>query len=169
MLEVARFFFRSGGGVLLGILGGGVPPGSPNPDPISDQKLCSIPVFIPGGGHQTQHYMFTYSRNYVIIAGIKRRKPKHIPDSRPKWASSILVFRPKLRKIHTLRGMYVSILIDESSSLWNISRENFFQVLRKPCRHSRGILVVSCEKWRWAAPPVEGQRDFFVKQSSVAK
>ena len=24
------------GGVLLGILGGGVPPGSPNPDPISD-------------------------------------------------------------------------------------------------------------------------------------
>ena len=28
-----------GGGVLLGILGGGVPPGSPNPDPISDQKI----------------------------------------------------------------------------------------------------------------------------------
>ena len=28
--------------VLLGILGGGVPPGSPNPDPISDQK-CNFP------------------------------------------------------------------------------------------------------------------------------
>ena len=28
-----------GGGVLLGILGGGMPPGSPNPDPISDQKM----------------------------------------------------------------------------------------------------------------------------------
>ena len=27
-----------GGGVLLGILGEGVPPGSSNPDPISDQK-----------------------------------------------------------------------------------------------------------------------------------
>ena len=27
-----------GEGLLLGILGGGVPPGSPNPDPISDQK-----------------------------------------------------------------------------------------------------------------------------------
>ena len=27
-----------GGGVLLGILGGDVPPGSSNPDPISDQK-----------------------------------------------------------------------------------------------------------------------------------
>ena len=27
-----------GGGVLLAILGGGVPPGSPNPDPISDPK-----------------------------------------------------------------------------------------------------------------------------------
>ena len=28
-----------GGGLLLGILGGGVLPGSPNPDPISDQKM----------------------------------------------------------------------------------------------------------------------------------
>ena len=28
-----------GGGVLLGILGGGLPPGSSNPDPISDQKM----------------------------------------------------------------------------------------------------------------------------------
>ena len=37
------------GGVLLGILGGGVPLGSPNPDPISDQKmLMSTPVFRPG-------------------------------------------------------------------------------------------------------------------------
>ena len=34
------------GGVPLGILGGGVSPGSSNPDPISDQKmLFSIPVF----------------------------------------------------------------------------------------------------------------------------
>ena len=37
-----------GGGVLLGILGGGVPPGSPKPDPISDQKMSfSTPVFRP--------------------------------------------------------------------------------------------------------------------------
>ena len=28
-----------GGDVLLGILGGSAPPGSPNPDPISDQKM----------------------------------------------------------------------------------------------------------------------------------
>ena len=35
-------------GVFLGI-GGGVPPGSPNPDPISDQKVSfSTPVFRPG-------------------------------------------------------------------------------------------------------------------------
>jgi len=33
----------------LGILGGGVPPASPNPDPISDQKMpFPIPVFRPG-------------------------------------------------------------------------------------------------------------------------
>ena len=31
-----------GGGVLLGILGGGMPADSPNPDPISDQR-CNFP------------------------------------------------------------------------------------------------------------------------------
>ena len=37
-----------GGGVLLGILGGGVPCSFPNPDPISDQKMSfSTPVFRP--------------------------------------------------------------------------------------------------------------------------
>jgi len=37
------------GGVLLGIFGGGVQPASPNPDPISDQKMpFPIPVFRPG-------------------------------------------------------------------------------------------------------------------------
>ena len=36
-------------GVLLGILGGGVLLGSPNPDPISDQKMSfSTPVFRTG-------------------------------------------------------------------------------------------------------------------------
>ena len=36
------------GGVLFGIRGGGVPPGSPNPYPISDQNMpFSIPVFKP--------------------------------------------------------------------------------------------------------------------------
>ena len=57
--------------VLLGILGRGVPPGSPNLDPMSNQEnlffhtrfqtwpLKSILVFRPGGGQKTQHYMFT--------------------------------------------------------------------------------------------------------------
>lgn len=42
------FFLISPGGVLLGILGGGVPPGSSNPDPISDLNMpFSTPVFRP--------------------------------------------------------------------------------------------------------------------------
>jgi len=37
------------GGVLLVIFGGGVPPASPNPDPISDQKMpFPKPLFRPG-------------------------------------------------------------------------------------------------------------------------
>ena len=51
---------QKSGEVCLGNLGGGVPPGSPNPDPISDQKnvifhtrfqtwpLKSIPILRPG-------------------------------------------------------------------------------------------------------------------------
>ena len=36
------------GGVLLGILGGGVPPVSSNPDPISDLNMpFSTPIFRP--------------------------------------------------------------------------------------------------------------------------
>ena len=36
-------------GVLLGIFRGGMPPGSPNPDPISDEKtLFFEPIFKPG-------------------------------------------------------------------------------------------------------------------------
>ena len=40
---------RGGGGeLLLRIIGGGVPPGSPNPDPISHQNMAfSTPVFRP--------------------------------------------------------------------------------------------------------------------------
>ena len=38
-----------GGGVLLGILGEGVPPGSPNPDTISGKKMpLFTPLFRPG-------------------------------------------------------------------------------------------------------------------------
>ena len=40
MLKVDSLHYTGdGGGVLLGILGGGVPPGSPNPDHISGQIL----------------------------------------------------------------------------------------------------------------------------------
>ena len=53
-----------GGGVVLGILGGGVPPASPNPDPISDQKMpFPIPVFRPG---LKNPYSFSDLTLYVI-------------------------------------------------------------------------------------------------------
>ena len=39
-LQLFRLRFSSArGGGILGILGGGVQPGSPNPDPTSDQKM----------------------------------------------------------------------------------------------------------------------------------
>ena len=49
-LSVSNFTSNGGGGGkgLLGILGGGVLPGSPNPDPISDQKMSfSAPILRP--------------------------------------------------------------------------------------------------------------------------
>ena len=44
--------------------------------------------------------------------------------------------------------------------------KNFFSSLKKSSGH---IIAVSCEMWGWAALLVDGPRDFFVKQSSVAK
>ena len=68
--EKRAFLFREikrsllpGVGILLGILGGGVSPGSPNPNPISDPKnvtLFSTPVFRP-------EPLGRLGRNYVII------------------------------------------------------------------------------------------------------
>ena len=43
----SKDYFPGGGGG--GIFGRGVPPGSPNPDPISDQNIpFSTPVYRPG-------------------------------------------------------------------------------------------------------------------------
>ena len=72
-----------GGGVLLGILVGGVPPGSPN----SDQKMSFFtPVFRPSLSNPypfsdleevTKRIIHVYNdRNYIIITEI--RKPTKI-------------------------------------------------------------------------------------------
>ena len=92
-----------GGGVgwraLLGILGEGVPPGSPNPDPISDQRMSfSTPVFRPRASKKLCHHNLDLNANktiplYLLLShsyGIEIYTPavplKTIPDSRPKWA-----------------------------------------------------------------------------------
>ena len=117
-------------GVLLGILGGGVPPGSSNPDSISDQKMYfSTPVFRLDLSNpywfsdlafrqklcyhylavraQTKHCSNPFRiRIFLFLAypvGIETINTfihsvvpsKTTPDSRPKWAKCILVFRPK--------------------------------------------------------------------------
>ena len=109
-----------------------VPPGSPNPDPISDQKvsfstpvfrpLKSIPIFRPGlyaeimssflklerkqtknslnafriGIFLFRSYSFGIQTittfNYAPVVPLKT-----VPNSRPKWAKCIPVFRPKTR------------------------------------------------------------------------
>ena len=49
MSYIRRFLWRKNRGVLQGILGRGVPPDSPNSDPISDQNMALFkPVFRPG-------------------------------------------------------------------------------------------------------------------------
>ena len=60
--------------MLPGILGGGVPPSSPNPDPISDQKMSfSTPVFRPGSGCsnaiQRINYVLTFNTIQRITNG----------------------------------------------------------------------------------------------------
>ena len=128
-----------GGGVLLEMLGGGVPFLSPNPDPISNQKcvvfhtrcqtrtLKCMPVFRPGvlaeimlsslrleRKHKNSSNPFRI-RIFVFLSfslGIEMintfihsvAPSKTIPDSRPKWAKCIPVFRLKRPKNPTRWG-----------------------------------------------------------------
>ena len=57
-----------GGGLLLGVLGGVVPPDSPNPDPISDKK-CPFPHSFSDQTSKihTRFQTCPSGRNYVIF------------------------------------------------------------------------------------------------------
>ena len=98
---------------------GSVPPGSPNPDPISDQKmwfstpvywpLRSIPVLRPGDSQQLiiyhcwdwntdQKIFLTSKENERIYSHTVVVPSKTILDSRPTWIKSIPVFTPRRGK-----------------------------------------------------------------------
>ena len=62
---------ESPGGVLLGIRGGGVSPGSPNPDPISDQKGYFPHPFSDLASKTHTRFQTWQGRNYSIITKIK--------------------------------------------------------------------------------------------------
>ena len=130
LIQLRRHSLR--GGVLLGILARGVPPSSSNPDPISDQRMWyiihthfqtrppkSIPIFRPGlyvittsiraktqklfksiwNSHISLSFLLIWKCSYTPVV-----PSKTIPDSRPKWAECISVFRPKRRKNPTRWG-----------------------------------------------------------------
>ena len=67
--------------MLLGILSKGVPPGSPNPDPISDQKMSfSTPVFRPGSGCSNAIQRINYVLTFNTIQRINIRERIICPD-----------------------------------------------------------------------------------------
>ena len=76
--------------IIIGILGGGVPPGSPNPDPNSDQK---IDIFhTPFQGHKCDMKLRSLLRSEREQKDVLKIIPlKTIPDSTPKWAKTIPV------------------------------------------------------------------------------
>ena len=81
--DIGKVQLCTQGGALLENLGGGVPPGSLNLDPISDLNMpFSIGL-------------------YALVVPLKT-----IPG---KWIKSIPVFRPKQLKKHTLWGAHTYI------------------------------------------------------------
>ena len=114
------------GGYSWIFLVGRAPPGSPNPDPISDQKVSFFaPVLRPGPYEIMSsllklekqqkrflkiHFEFSCFSFFLTHLELKQKYVrtchlpatavplKTIPGSRPKWAKSIPVFRPKGRK-----------------------------------------------------------------------
>jgi len=66
--------------VLLGIFGGGVPPASPNPDPISDQKM-PFPTLVFRPGHKNPYplsdltlHVIKHSQYTSVLNGSQRNK-----------------------------------------------------------------------------------------------
>ena len=121
-----------GGGGTPGNSRWGVPPVSPNPDPVSEQKCHFPPPFSDLASkiqtHIGRNCMSTLLRLELQYFEIHFRIckllflscsfgmettntlhsipqfPRTIPNCRPKRTKSITVFRPKRRKNHTLRG-----------------------------------------------------------------
>ena len=110
-----------GGGVLLRILGGAVPPDSPNPDPIST-KTCHFSHQFSGLASKKlrHHYLDKnsikkdfrtsisnshISLSFLLIWNWRDEyvlPSRTIPDSSPKWTKWLPVFRSKRRKNPTL-------------------------------------------------------------------
>ena len=60
--------------MLLGILSKGVPPGSPNPDPISQKMSFSTPVFRSGSGCSNAIQRINYVLTFITIQRINIRE-----------------------------------------------------------------------------------------------
>ena len=65
-------------GVLLGIVGGGVPPGSPNPDPISHQKCCFSHPFSELASKIHTHSQTWPLRSYVILLRSEQQRKRFL-------------------------------------------------------------------------------------------
>ena len=112
-------------GVLLKNLNGGVPTGSPNPNPVSDQKSNFPPPLSDLAtklqtrcqawnylGWKANKILYAYYSFFLIHLEWKRQirsytsvvPSKILPDSGPKWVKCIPVFRPKRPKNPTVWG-----------------------------------------------------------------
>ena len=89
-----------GGGVHLGILGRGVPPGSPNPDPISDQNIpfsttgrhskgdCFAPHFL----HSTFSTLLIFHTPHFVHSSFSTLRIFHTPHFPHSASSTLLIF-----------------------------------------------------------------------------
>ena len=107
-------------GVLLGILGGGVPPGSSNPDPISDQK-CNFPH--PFSDQKSKiHTRFNtrpLGRNYVITTQIRAQTKKFQNHFEFAYLSLISFYSFGIETINTFKHSVVpSKSIPDSRPEW---------------------------------------------------
>ena len=108
---------RGAWGILLRILfGGGVPPSSPNPDPISRPRNVIFPSLFQTWPLKNYFDKNSNKKDFLTLCSglthlalkwqIRSYRPevssKTITKSKPKWAKCIAVFRLKRRKNHTL-------------------------------------------------------------------
>ena len=159
-----------GGGLLPGILGGSVPPGSPNPDPISDWKMSLPHPFSDQTSKiHTRFQTCPLGRNYVIITYLEHKQKNIQIHFEFPYFSFFLTHLELERKIRSYTPVVPSKTIHDSGPKWAESIPLFRPKRRKNPTRWGGTYWYSLYKGVPPPPPPRSLSHYLRKDTVIIK